>query len=206
MGSFWLAMVLLSVAATYLMLRPLLHPGLNQQSRRRYNQAVFSDRLRELENERDTMALSGEEFETLKTQLKRSLLDDIPSEQAEGGAATAAAPSPAAKKLLLIITAMVLAASLALYSAYGNATAVKEWQSIMRNPDLSHDSLRDVLTNPKRDAKRYAVSDYLLAARTRVHEQPDNADNWILLAETYLRATMISDQSSNALFGPLLNS
>lgn len=190
MGILWVTAVLLSIGATYFSLRPILMPEKMRQSRRRYNQAVFQDRLRELENERDTMGLSSEEFETLKTQLKRALLDDIPDEDGSGNRQQSKTEAANGKSLLMIITLAVLSLSIALYSIYGSATAVKDWQLIMRNPDLSQESLQAVLTNKKSDGKRYSVGDYLLAARTRVHENPKDETAWVTLAETYLRVPM----------------
>ncbi|MEM9101771.1 MAG: c-type cytochrome biogenesis protein CcmI [Pseudomonadota bacterium] len=180
---FWIASIIIFFLSVYVVIKPLLvNKQVSQVSRRDYNQAVFNDRLEELEKERINQGISDDEFAVLKTQLQQSLLDDIPQ---ENKSSEIKPKKHGQNSLILAFSASILlAVSVISYAKIGFYQQVDHWQAIMKNDDLSAESLQKLLVEPQQN-NPYKVQDYLLAQRTRVAQSPQSPDEWLLLGQAY---------------------
>lgn len=140
------------------------------------NKALFKDRLSELQVETEEGLVDNEQ--ELISDLKQSLLDDIPAESKVNGSSYI---SPALVLIPSILLVVVL--SYAVYIKLGAADQVEQWQQVNANlPALSKKLMSpngEALTDDE-------MEDLTLALRTRLHYQPDDATGWLLLGRIAL--------------------
>lgn len=175
MTALWLGIALLSLLAVAFVLVPVyrgrqiendIQPDVD---RRELNITIYQERLAELDAERDGGNLDQENYDSLKLELERNLLQDVDDTVASSG-------KPVRVTRQSIITAFLLAAlipamGLAIYSKYG------------RSGDLA------VAMNRPADpfnGRQPTVEEAITALQERLKEEPENPQGWYLLANTFM--------------------
>lgn len=178
MSYFWLAsVVLIAICAVFVFLPALKQRENNDQLLRdELNKAFYKDRLGELELE-TTEGLVNDQ-QDLITDLKQSLLDDIPT-QPQVSEGKSLSPWLIFIPSLLLMTLL----SYGLYAHFGAAKQVANWQGITSQlPELSQKLMTKdgaVLTDQEMQA-------LTLGLRTRLYYQPKDATGWMLLGRIAL--------------------
>ncbi|PMK01900.1 c-type cytochrome biogenesis protein CcmI [Vibrio sp. 10N.261.55.A7] len=178
MTLFWVASVLLVLFACLMIVLPVIKKRTNddQSARDELNKAFFKDRLTELEEE-DKEGLVDDQQELI-SDLKQSLLDDVPSD-AQVGKETPISP------MLFVVPSilLVIALSYATYAKFGAMDKVIEWNEVTSNlPELSKKLMNPegvMLTDDEMD-------DLTLGLRTRLHADPQDMTGWMLLGRIAL--------------------
>ncbi|MDF5394296.1 c-type cytochrome biogenesis protein CcmI, partial [Vibrio parahaemolyticus] len=163
MTLFWISTVVLTLIACALVALPLLKQKANNDDvlRDELNKAFYKDRLSELAEETDEGLVESED--ELISDLKQSLLDDIPGDKAQKETKV----SPIAVLVPSVILTVVL--SYGLYYKFGASDDIVQWQEVSANlPELSK-KLMSASSEPLSDDE---MADLTLALRTRLHYQP----------------------------------
>ncbi|MDD9195531.1 c-type cytochrome biogenesis protein CcmI [Aliivibrio sp. S3MY1] len=172
MTLFWISTLALIFVGVAFIILPLWKAKEQDDEARRdeLNKAFYKDRLAELKEE-DAEGLVNNQDELI-TELKQSLLDDIPAkektEQDNLNARLFILPS-------IIIFIMI---SYGLYFKFGNIDKIEKWQEVSaRLPELSKQ-----LMNPEGvSLSDSEMKDLTLALRTKLHHEPKDAMGWFLL-------------------------
>ncbi|MGY3570308.1 c-type cytochrome biogenesis protein CcmI [Vibrio paucivorans] len=178
MGLFWIASIALVAFACVLIALPVIKKKANNDEmlRDELNKAFYKDRLSELEEETDEGLVDNQQ--ELISDLKQSLLDDIPADD------TKTEKSHISPAMVLIPSVLlVVGLSYGMYAKFGAADQVKSWQEVSNNlPALSKK-----LMSPQGEAlTQDEVDDLTLALRTRLHYQPEDSTGWLLLGRIAL--------------------
>ncbi len=177
MTLFWISTVVLSLIACALVAMPLLKQKANNDEvlRDELNKAFYKDRLSELQEETEEGLVESQE--ELISDLKQSLLDDIPGDNGHKETKI----SPVAVLIPSVILTVVL--SYSLYYQFGASQQVVRWQEVQANlPELSK-KLMSSSAEPMSDEE---MADLTLALRTRLHYQPEDSTGWLLLGRIAL--------------------
>ncbi|WP_144394917.1 c-type cytochrome biogenesis protein CcmI [Pleionea sediminis] len=152
------------------------------------NTEVFRSRQTELMQDLEAERISQDEFDQLEAELKRSLLQDVPT-------------SPVFKKqqathqgVFISILVAIPTISLLLYYAIADWKAYDDWRTLV---DTHGDKLtKEVVETDWLES--LTNQDLILLLRSRLHENPEETRSWIGLAQT-LAALGASAQSIQAL-------
>ncbi|MDF2153765.1 c-type cytochrome biogenesis protein CcmI [Vibrio sp. CAU 1672] len=177
MALFWISTVALTLIACALVALPLLKHKANNDDvlRDELNKAFYRDRLSELQEEAEEGLVESQD--DLISDLKQSLLDDIPAEKARQETKV----SPMAVLIPSVILTVVM--SYGLYSKFGASEDIAKWQKVSANlPQLSK-KLMSASAEPLSDDE---MADLTLALRTRLHYQPEDSTGWLLLGRIAL--------------------
>lgn len=173
MMAFWIGSVLLLAVSCALIVYPLLKPKQVDEVAQRddLNKAFFKDRLAELESE-DQAGIVGNK-DDLVTDLKQSLLDDIPADK-KNAAANAGSMKWLAAPLVIFMAVLSYGA----YSLYGAQSKVAHWKEVENNLPL----LSQKLMNPNGvELTDQEMTDLTLALRSRLQYNQQDATGWVLL-------------------------
>lgn len=173
MIAFWIGTVVLLAVSCILIIYPLLKPKeLDEVALRDdLNKAFFKDRLAELDSE-DQSGIVGNK-DDLVTDLKQSLLDDIPASQHKSGAGLVTM-----KGLVLPLVIFMAVVSYGVYALFGAHTKVAHWKQVEDNLPV----LSQKLMNPNGvELSEQEMADLTLALRTRLQNNADDATGWVLL-------------------------
>ncbi|MEZ8106520.1 c-type cytochrome biogenesis protein CcmI [Vibrio cortegadensis] len=173
MTLFWISSLVLTLISCLFIAMPFIKKRANNDEalRDELNKALYKDRLSELEEEADEGLVDDQQ--DLISDLKQSLLDDIPTEQKN----SRGCEIPAAV-ILLPSFLLVIALSYAMYMKFGAIDKVQQWQDVSANLP----ALTKKLMSPEGDALTDdEMQDLTLALRTRLHYQPEDSTGWLLL-------------------------
>ncbi|MGL4454873.1 MAG: c-type cytochrome biogenesis protein CcmI [Plesiomonas sp.] len=173
---FWMtaALLLLLVCLAFVLPAFRQHYHADNRSRDALNKAFFNDRLRELDSDDDQGLLP--QRQEMVSELQQTLLDDIPVDST-----TSAAPL---SRWVLLPGVLVLAGlSIGLYWGSGAYSEVSAWQQVANNlPALS----KRVMEEDKNPLTQEELTQFALALRTRLQQEPDDAQGWLLLGRVGL--------------------
>ena len=175
MTSFWVVVGIFIVGALLFVIPTLLrkkyqHAGL---ARNTTNVNIYRDQLAELDNDLLADILTREQYEQSKRELQHRMLEDIPE-----GASNTATVVGGGKRNVATITLVVLALPLLAISLYlwlGNTRALTPQPAAQQMPMSStsdeggHENFSSVLEN----------------LTTRLKDQPNDVEGWIMLGRTY---------------------
>jgi cytochrome c-type biogenesis protein CcmH len=163
MTVFILAAALLILVILGILLSPLLFAAKapSEVDRREANLGIFRDQLGELERDRDTGALSEADFQQVKSELQRRLLEEVPVAASE----PAARASGGRKTALALLVAVPLAAA-AGYMVLGQPQAIDP-------------------VNTQAHVSAQQIDAMLAKLVDRLKANPDDAKGWIILARSY---------------------
>lgn len=175
MTLFWFATVAIVLFSCFVVAIPLMKSNTKGERalRDELNKAFYKDRLGELSKEADAGLVVDQQ--ELVSDLKQSLLDDIPDNQ------SASNGGKAPPKLLLLLSMLfVIVASYGTYMAVGGLKQVQDWQQVTaRLPELS----KKLMAESSQPMTEQELQDLTLALRTRLYYQPDDAMSWFLLGK-----------------------
>ncbi len=177
MTLFWISTVVLTLIACALVAMPLLKQKANNDEvlRDELNKAFYKDRLSELQEETEEGLVESQE--DLISDLKQSLLDDIPGDKGHKETKI----SPIAVLVPSVVLTVVL--SYGLYYQFGASQEVVRWQEVSANlPDLS----KKLMSSSSEPLSDQEMEDLTLALRTRLHYQPEDSTGWLLLGRIAL--------------------
>jgi cytochrome c-type biogenesis protein CcmH len=175
MTSFWVVVGIFIVGALLFVIPTLLrkkyqHAGL---ARNTTNVNIYRDQLAELDNDLLADILTREQYEQSKRELQHRMLEDIPE-----GASNTATVVGGGKRNVATITLVLLALPLLAISLYlwlGNTRALTPQPAAQQMPMSStsdeggHENFSSVLEN----------------LTTRLKDQPNDVEGWIMLGRTY---------------------
>jgi cytochrome c-type biogenesis protein CcmI len=177
MTLFWISTVVLTLIACALVAMPLLKQKANNDEvlRDELNKAFYKDRLSELQEETEEGLVESQE--DLISDLKQSLLDDIPGDKGHKEIKI----SPIAVLVPSVVLTVVL--SYGLYYQFGASQEVVRWQEVSANlPELS----KKLMSSSSEPLSDQEMEDLTLALRTRLHYQPEDSTGWLLLGRIAL--------------------
>ena len=177
MTLFWISTVVLTLIACALVAMPLLKQKANNDEvlRDELNKAFYKDRLSELQEETEEGLVESQE--DLISDLKQSLLDDIPGDKRHKETKI----SPIAVLVPSVVLTVVL--SYGLYYQLGASQEVVRWQEVSANlPELS----KKLMSSSSEPLSDQEMEDLTLALRTRLHYQPEDSTGWLLLGRIAL--------------------
>lgn len=173
MTLFWISTLILVALASVFIAIPLLRPKANNDEvlRDELNKALYKNRLAELEVESDEGLVQDQQ--ELVSDLKQSLLDDIPTDKSD-----ASQDKVSVFAVLIPSVLLVVALSYGLYASFGSYKSVEQWQQVSQDlPELSKK-----LMNPEGvQLTDKEMQDLTLALRTRLHYEPNDSTGWLLL-------------------------
>ncbi len=177
MTLFWISTVVLTLIACALVAMPLIKQKANNDDvlRDELNKAFYKDRLSELQEETEEGLVESQE--DLVSDLKQSLLDDIPGDK--NHRETKVSP------IAVLIPAVILTVALSygLYYKFGASQEVLKWQQVSANlPALS----KKLMSSSAEPLTEEEMKDLTLALRTRLHYQPEDSTGWLLLGRIAL--------------------
>lgn len=166
MTALWISLAVLTVIAALIVLLPLLKFGRQQAEpvRQRQNIDIFRDRLAELEQEKASGTLADSEFERLKLELERNLLND----SADDTRPLQQSGSRWGRRVLVAVMVLLIPAiALPTYDYLGRA-----------------DDLAKVLNPPQLPPK---VAKAIEKIKASLKDDPKNLEGWLLLGGVSMR-------------------
>ncbi|MGY8870835.1 MAG: c-type cytochrome biogenesis protein CcmI [Pseudomonadales bacterium] len=171
----WLGIALLTLIALSFIFLPFLRAKQSQQrmaevGRKRKNIDIFQERLSELDAERAAGNLQDQEYDALKLELEKNLLEDASEED------SAVIESPIGTKQLITVTLMALLVPVIAFGLYFEYGSARQLQVAMEHPkqlDFEND-------------KQPTVDEAIQMLVSELKENPENAEGWYILATTYM--------------------
>ena len=174
MPEFLTVALLLAALATLFVLSPLmLNRSVQSGERGAINVALFKDRLQELENDRNESVIGEDEFQSLKTELERRLLDDAP----EGGKPAAAATG---KLSSLVIVLLALSIPVVAWCVYQQTGAKADWDITQTLEQARQKAVAGESTDQE-------VEQLIAQLNQRLEQRPQNSDYLMLLGSTQMK-------------------
>ncbi len=170
---FWIGTVFLLAIAAIFIVYPLLKSRKIDEAAQRdeLNKAFFKDRLDELEAE-DSAGII-EDKDDLVTDLKQSLLDDIPHSHIE-----LTASDKKMKWMAIPFMLFMAVTAYGMYAVFGASDQVAHWKKV----ENSLPELTQKLMNPQgAELTEQQMDDLTLAMRTRLQSHPNDGTGWVLL-------------------------
>ncbi len=175
MPEFLVVAVLLVLLALVFVLFPLM---MNRNSatvnRRSINITLFKSRLAELQAQQHSGDLDADEFQRLKTELERRLLDET-AEQEQGR--SAAAPGKASKTVILGLAVLIPLIACTMYYQTG---AKADWEIT----ETLKQTKQKAAANQNTDAEMDSLLQQLTA---RLKQRPDNGHYLMLLGNSQMQ-------------------
>ena len=174
MPEFLTVALLLAALATLFVLSPLmLNRSVQSGERGAINVALFKDRLQELENDRNESVIGEDEFQSLKTELERRLLDDAP----EGGKPAAAATG---KPSSLVIVLLALSIPVVAWCVYQQTGAKADWD-ITQTLEQARDKA------VAGESTEQEMEQLIAQLNQRLEQRPQDSDYLMLLGSTQMK-------------------
>jgi cytochrome c-type biogenesis protein CcmH len=166
MIEFWVGVVLLVAIALWFIVRPLLRPRPNSEIlRSEENIAFYRGQLSDLEDERESGAVSAEQYEKVKREIEARLLEDVDVNERS---VTAARPARATAFSLL---ALVPVGAFAIYLVVGAPLAL--------DPRFLAEN------DPAHAVDRKELEAMVEKLAEKLQQEPDNLEGWMMLARSY---------------------
>mgnify|MGYP001819553147 FL=1 len=137
----------------------------------RFNVEIARERLADLVKEKETGSLSDEEFEQAKQDLELALAQDL-----EGTAAAAPVSRSGGRWALLAAALLIPAITVPVYLQIGSPHLIE-----------SRPGSSQAAAGHGTGDQMPPVSELVEQLRSRMEENPDNAEGWFLLGRTYMR-------------------
>ncbi|SFF96374.1 c-type cytochrome biogenesis protein CcmI [Neptunomonas qingdaonensis] len=171
----WVGIALLTLLALSFIFVPFIQAKKAQSTaintdRTRKNIEIFEERLSELEAERVAGNLQQEDYEELKLELEKNLLEDASDE------VLPITSSPIGSKQLIIVVLMALLIPVTAFGLYFQHGSARQLQMSMAHPD----QLRF------ENGEQPTVEEAIQMLLNELEENPGNAEGWYILATTYM--------------------
>ena len=175
MMALWIGIALLTLAAIGFVFWPLfrahkLHQAEISADRKLQNVDIFRERVAELEAERESGSLEQAEFELLKLELEKNLLNDAVEAEHQELQLKIGRVSVVTVALIALILASV---SFGLYGKLG------------RSVDLELAQNASTSVNVKSE-QQPSINEAVAMLEEELEQRPDNAEGWYMLGTTYI--------------------
>ena len=175
MMALWIGIALLTLAAIGFVFWPLfrahkLHQAEISADRKLQNIDIFRERVAELEAERESGSLEQAEFELLKLELEKNLLNDAVEAEHQELQLKIGRGSVVTVALIALILASV---SFGLYGKLG------------RSVDLELAQNASTSVNVKSE-QQPSINEAVAMLEEELEQRPDNAEGWYMLGTTYI--------------------
>ena len=177
-GFFFPALLMLLLALAFILLPLSGQRWTRLRSRRQWNLRLFEERLRELEQEYQRGNYAETDYNQLRTELQRRMLDEAGSADPAAGSASPSAVDRATRVLALMLALLLIAGSVFVYRTVG---ALPDWEIAGTLRQLDQQGL------PEAERERVlAVLQQQLA--DRLQSRPDNTDYRMLAGRLLMQA------------------
>ncbi len=147
---------------------------------RNQNLLAYRSRLKELEDEHEAGVLDDEGYRQLKEELAGAMLDDVPEKE------NPQKRVPGRKSAMGVVLVALVLLPVGTYLGY------QQWGSM--------DQVEQFITMQKMEAsggdQAARMAELAEQLRERLQENPDNADGWAMLGQTYMRLERFEDAAS----------
>ncbi len=173
----WLGITVLTMLALAFIFVPFFQARKlgNQASvavdRKAKNIAIFKERLVELDLEKDGGNLQPAEYDALKLELERTLLDDA-SEQT-----SKSAPLVVGNKQLLTVALLAMIIPTGAFGLYYHYGSAHELQVALEQPEAM---------KAFANGQQPTVEEAIAMLVSELEKKPDNPEGWYILATTYM--------------------
>ncbi|MCO4756720.1 MAG: c-type cytochrome biogenesis protein CcmI [Oceanospirillaceae bacterium] len=173
MTALWIGIALLTLIAIGFVFWPMfraqkLHQAELSADRKLQNIDIFRERVAELEAECESGSLEQAEFELLKMELEKNLLNDAVETEQQESQLKIGRGSVVTVALLALILASV---SFGLYGKLG------------RSVDLQLAQNTDTSVNPQQQP---SIDEAVAMLEEELKQRPENAEGWYMLGTTYI--------------------
>lgn len=195
MTSFWLPLVAMTVLASIFFVWPLWRfkaagtvdnrvTGLDIEGRLAENVRIFREHLAELESNLASQAIDRLQFDQLKLELERNLLDDeaaIRASKPKSGVSLGAS-------LVIAVGLLAIAGGTYFYWQRGSAddVLIQQLQETKMRQDY-----QDMLQN--REPSTARTQELIAELKSRLQEKPANLQLWFLLARSHMELGAYGD-------------
>jgi cytochrome c-type biogenesis protein CcmI len=177
MTSFWLALVAMTLVATFFVLVPVVRFK-QVHSKSGLASDWFLARRVELEKELDEGKFTQEEFNEALLELKVTAKDELTDALAENSIHD----KSNAINYLIVAAVLLVVVSAGFYAKQGEYDKLEDWQAtLLKMPELS----QTVLQNLDKQVSTEELQDFALGLRTKLVEK-DEPIGWMLLGRTLL--------------------
>ena len=175
MTALWIGISLLTLAAIGFVFWPLfrankLHQAELSADRKLQNIDIFRERVAELEAERESGSLEQAEFELLKLELEKNLLNDAVEAEHQESQLKIGRSSVVTVTLLALILASV---SFGLYGKLGRSVDLELAQNGSTSVNVQSE-------------KQPSINEAVAMLEEELEQRPDNAEGWYMLGTTYI--------------------
>ncbi len=185
---FWLVCALFVVIALAFVLPPLLQTTAEddvEKGRKEANIAVYRDQIAELEADVRNGVMSEEQYQQERDELERRLLDDVSlttdhnvkSKQPVSG-----------RSLVYTLAFGIPLIAVPVYLQVGNR------QAIMRSPMTAQQ--RPVMATSEQQRSQQQIEASVATLAKRLEQNPNDADGWIMLANSYTSLERYSEAAT----------
>lgn len=175
--SFWIAAVVLLLAALLPLLWPLLRPPQRMPSRVQHDLAVYREQLAELDSEAERGEIAASEAAEARREIQRRILRAAGDESGGDPATTAARPLPSAVTAV-VVALLVPAAALLLYLSLGRPTVPGQPVAARPTPPPA------AAQSGPAESQAPSLARMVERLNTRLAADPENVQDWVLLGRT----------------------
>lgn len=147
---------------------------------RNQNLLAYRSRLKELEEEHEAGVLDDEGYRQLKEELAGAMLDDVPENEAPQKRI------PGRKSAMTVVLVALVFLPVGTYLGY------QQWGAM--------DQVEQFITMQEMDAsggsQTARMAELAGQLRERLQDNPDNAEGWAMLGQTYMRLERFEDAAS----------
>ena len=179
--TFWIAATVFILIALAFVLYPVFfhRPKARMDADlRNQNLLAYKSRLKELDHEHEAGILDAEGYQQLKEELAGAMLDDVPENEQPR------------QRLAGRRSAMAVALLAVLLLPAGAYLGYQEWGAMDRVEQFITMQEMGASGNDDQTARMSALADQL---RDRLEQDPENADGWAMLGQTYMRTERYED-------------
>jgi cytochrome c-type biogenesis protein CcmH len=171
----WLGIALLTLLALSFVFIPFIKANRAQKNaeavgRTHKNIEIFEERLAELDVERDAGNLKINEYDELKLELEKNLLEDASGEE------KSVSSMPLGSKQLMTVALMALLIPVMAFGLYFQYGSARQLQVAIEGPAQM----------PFASGEQPTVEEALQMLVSELEKNPDNAEGWYILATTYM--------------------
>lgn len=179
---FWLVLVLLGIAAAWLLVFPAIKAKpVIDTSRQALNAKIFKQRLAELETDWQEKRIDQEDYTALKVELERNFLADM--ERLEEGSVR---NTGIARWVILSLLLLLPGITVLVYQTTGYNKALQQWLQTQEavNPLIDQMMLGELKPEALQDIP---AAEFIYALQRRAQRQPERAELWFILGNSFLQ-------------------
>ena len=147
---------------------------------RNQNLLAYKTRLKELEEEREAGTLDDESYRQLKEELAGAMLDDVPENETPRKRVTG---FRSAVGVALVALVFLPVGTYLGYQQWGSMDQVEQYVAMQEMQSAGGD-------------QRARMAELAEQLRERLQANPDNADGWAMLGQTYMRVDRFRDAAA----------